>query len=102
MAWLKIRLGNGRWGIVDFTNPDIGPTVSSQEYTVARDYDSNGNLLYEGWALPGTSKATAGWKIKKHTTALVSGSYVDTDEQWAGGSETLANIWDDRASLSYS
>lgn len=62
------------------------------------DYDGSGNCIYEGWAAPGTATSAAKWAIIKRT---YSGTSV-TVEQWAGGATTAVNIWDNRASLSYS
>ena len=110
MGWITKRLGNGLWGTVDSENPQDAPhvfvdnttTVSSADFTVALDYDNNGNLLYQGWAAPGSAKTSALWKIKKYVVGLRSGTYVTLDEQWANGSNDQTNIWNDRASLGYS
>jgi hypothetical protein len=52
---------------------------------------------YYGAALPGTATSAASWRIMKKS---VSGSV--TTYAWAGGAATFVNIWDNRASLSYS
>lgn len=67
-------------------------------YTQAFDY-SGDNVVYQGWAVPGTAKSTAGWRICKLT---YDGSSHVTDIQWAGAGEQFKWIWNDRASLSYS
>lgn len=62
------------------------------------EYDGTGNLIYQGQANPGTLKSEAKWQIKKFT--YVGGNI--TDIQFADGNTNFDNIWDNRASLSYS
>ena len=64
----------------------------------ALDYDGSGNLIYQGQAVPGSAKSAAVWKITKFT---YSGSNL-TDTEWADGNHYEDNVWNDRASLSYS
>jgi len=59
---------------------------------------SGSNLLYLGEAPPGSATSAAAWRIQKYT---YSGSNL-TDTQYADGDEEFDNVWDDRASLSYS
>lgn len=66
-------------------------------YTEAFDYTGD-SVTYHGWATPGTAKSAAAWAIVKFT---YSGSNV-TDIQWAGGSASFNQVWDNRASLGYS
>jgi hypothetical protein len=65
-------------------------------YTEKLEY-SGGLLIYQGWTAPGTATSAAGWAIVKYT---YTGTAV-TDKQWAGGSVAFAQIWDDRAGLTY-
>ena len=53
--------------------------------------------MYIGTAVPGTATSTALWKIKK---VVFSGA--STTILYANGAATAVNIWDNRASLSYS
>jgi hypothetical protein len=53
-------------------------------------------LLYLGEALPGTATNVAGWRIMRFD--VTAGVQI----LWADGDELLNNVWDDRASLSYS
>ena len=71
--------------------------LGTDAYTQAIAYNGN-NAQYLGYAAPGSSKASAVWAIKKLT---YSGNLV-TDIQWAGGAASFTQVWDDRASLSYS
>ena|SRR3990167_745987 len=73
------------------TNPDTKTTVL--------DYDGSNNLIYSGLASPGSSKAVAVWQIKKYT---YDGSSNLTDIQYADGNLEYDNIWNNRASGSYS
>ena len=72
--------------------------VAVEKNTQALDYDGNGNLIYSGEANAGTLKSSAGWAIKK---LIYSGNDV-VDVVWANGSTDKVNIWNDRASLTYS
>lgn len=52
---------------------------------------------YVGWAAAGTATSCALWRIKK---IVISGE--DITVTWADGDADFDNVWDDRASLSYS
>lgn len=58
-----------------------------------------GNPIYIGLALIKSAKSAAVWQIRKMT---YDGNNNLTDIQWAGGSPTFDQKWDDRATLSYS
>lgn len=62
------------------------------------DYDGSSNLLYLGMALPATATSAATWQIRKF---LYTGANL-TSTLYAGGTRQFNNIWDNRASLSYS
>lgn len=62
------------------------------------DYDGSNNPIYIGKAAPGTATSAASWAVQKIT---YSGSNPTT-VQWADGNTTYDNVWDNRASLSYS
>lgn len=55
------------------------------------------SVSYIGWAVPGTLDAAATWRIMRMT---LTGTV--TAIEWADGDEDFDNIWDDRASLTYS
>jgi len=67
--------------------------------TIALDYDANDNIIYKGEANAGSAKSAAAWKISKYSYD-VDGNL--TDIQWADGNLQEDNVWDNRASLSYS
>lgn len=73
-------------------------SLDSFSGTTALDYDANGNLIYQGNAMPGSSKGSAVWQIKRFT--YTSGNLSDI--QYADGNMNFDNIWNDRASLLYS
>lgn len=56
------------------------------------------NVIYYGEAPPGTATSDAVWAIRKFTYDS-NGSM--TSMSWAGGRRSFINVWDDRASLSY-
>lgn len=75
-------------------------SLPATAYTRIYDYDGSGNMIYEGWAQsiinPATSQSV--WAIRKYTYNV--SNYL-TNVQWAAGSTSESNIWDNRASLSY-
>lgn len=62
-------------------------------------YDVSNVLIYVGNAPPGTATSSSDWKIKK-LTYDVNGNL--TNVTWANGQPTYVNVWDNRASYSYS
>lgn len=57
--------------------------------------DEGATYTYVGKASPGTATSAAQWKIFRITNS-------DTTIVWADGNDQYDNIWDNRASLSYS
>lgn len=72
-------------------------------FTQAIAYVAAGNGVgqaeYIGLALPGSNKSAPIWLIKKLT---YDSSNRVTDIQFAGGAFAFNQVWDDRASLSFS
>ena len=60
------------------------------------DDTTTANVIYLGHAVPGTATSAASWRIKKIDVS--SGATIT----WADGNFYFDNIWDNRASLSYS
>jgi hypothetical protein len=54
---------------------------------------------YQGYALPGTATSAAAWQITRSTK---DGSGNVTAVLFADGNDLYDNVWDNRASLSYS
>lgn len=63
------------------------------------DYDGGTNPIYIGLATPGTLTSESTWLIKKLT---FDGSNNPTAIKYANGSPNFDQIWDNRASLSFS
>ncbi len=74
-------------------------SLSASTLTQRSDYDANGNMIYYGLALPGSATSSAVWQIRRLD---YSGTGNLLDELYAVGSASFSNIWDNRASLSYS
>lgn len=71
-------------------------TEMTTQYSLEYDYVDS-TTSYRGEAEPGSATSAAAWRISKIT---VSGD--DLTITWADGSADFNQIWDDRASLSYS
>ena len=80
------------------TNP--APVSVSGSITLAPTatrYDAVSSVLaYLGVAVPGTATSAAAWTIRK--LDFTSGVVIT----WAGGTSAATNVWDNRASLTYS
>jgi len=76
--------------IHDAVSADAPPNLALIK---AYDYDVGGNLIYEGWAVPGTATSAAAWSIRKNS---YTGSNL-TLTQWANGNSAFVNVWDNRA-----
>lgn len=72
----------------------IQAEVAVPTYTLR--LDEAAPITYIGEAIPGTSEAAAGWRIKRITE---TGN--DIDIKWAGGAATFTQIWANRLSLTY-
>lgn len=68
-------------------------------HTTALEFDVNDNPLYIGLAKQGSAKSAAKWQIRKLTWDV---SDNPTDIQYANGVTDFNQVWNDRASLSYS
>lgn len=63
------------------------------------DYNGGTNPIYIGVAAPGTATSDALWQIKKLT---YDGNNNPTNILAANGTTEFSQVWDNRASLSYS
>jgi hypothetical protein len=59
--------------------------------------EASGTITYVGDANPGIATATAEWRIQKINTSSNPITVL-----WADGNTSFDNVWDNRASLSYS
>lgn len=72
----------------------------TKQYIKQIAYDANDNAEYVGEAPPGTATSDARWRIMKIS---YDGNNNATSILWANGeSSKFTQIWDNRASLSYS
>lgn len=62
------------------------------------DPDATPEIIYRGKALPGTAENVAAWRIERITIAADG----DVTTVFADGDDLFDNIWNNRASLSYS
>ena len=62
---------------------------------------SDGNPVYQGWALPGTGSGNteAGWKICFNEFNSIG---MLTAKTWASGNATMDKLWTDRDKYPYS
>lgn len=84
-------------------HPDIGAReVKDVDLTILLDQSSS-TVLYMGFAQPGSDtvsgKADARWRIKKIDTTTSTNQKITT---WADGNSLYDNVWNDRATLTYS
>lgn len=80
-----------------FINQAFVTTEEVEKNTQKFEY-SAGQLIYQGESAAGTATSSAGWSIKKYT---YSGNDL-VDIKWAGGTTAKINVWDDRATYTYS
>lgn len=73
----------------------INSAISASE-ALRVDDTTTANVTYIGYAAVGTATSSASWKIKKIDVS--SGTVIT----WADGDASYNNVWDNRASLSYS
>ena len=66
------------------------------QYALQYDY-IDAATSYRGEAYPGSATSAAVWRIQRIT---ITGD--DIAIEWADGSDALNQVWDDRASLTYS
>lgn len=97
LSWVKSSGGTGPGSNVAVTNFPAVQSVSLP--TTAKIYDQvDSTTAYLGDAAVGSSQASAVWRIQK-LVFTASGGVTIT---WANGAATFVNVWNNRASLSYS
>jgi hypothetical protein len=74
-----------------------GLHIESEQYNVRKD-DAGSGITYYGWAATGTATSSATWRIMK----MDKSADPDFSITWADGNDSFDNVWDNRASLSYS
>ena len=84
--------------IADITLNKDNDSVTSQSFEEKKLIDEvSESLTYIGSAAPGTSTSLSAWKISR---LQITGSI--TALEFADGNKQYDNVWDNRASLSYS
>lgn len=75
-----------------------GKTPSSTTALLTKiDNTTTANVIYIGKAAPGSTGSQNVWQIKKLDTSTLA-----LDKTWADGNANYDNVWNNRASLSYS
>lgn len=74
----------------------IALAEEAQDYTSRLD-DAGGGVTYVGKAPAGATPASASWQVKRLTE-----SAGDLTIEFADGNSSFDNVWNDRATLSYS
>lgn len=74
-------------------------TILAALATRQGNFNAAGLPVYIGHAAPGTATSAALWRIQKLS---YDASNRLTTIEWADGNGEFDNIWDDRATLSYS
>jgi len=77
----------------------LGQASSDSLLSVRLDYDSDGLLIFRGRAASGRLSSEAKWQIQQFS---YDSSSLLISILWANGSGKFNQIWDNRASLSYS
>ena len=75
---------------------DGNPLPTASAALAVRLDEASATISYVGEAPAGSLTSSAAWRIKKLNTA--SGTILT----WADGDTDFDNVWDDRASLTYS
>lgn len=80
-------------------NTTSDPVPTSDASTVYKPIidESTAGTTYIGFAVPGTATSAASWQIQR----VVEASSITT-VTYADGNANYDNVWDNRASLSYS
>ena len=91
MAYEVVTSGGSGVGL------EVQVTNFAPAYAVRLDVTSATNT-YVGKALPGVASSSATWRVQR----LTSNAEGDLTIEYADGNSSFDNVWDNRASLSYS
>lgn len=75
----------------------IGTSTSTPNYATKIDTTTTSGVTYIGKAAIASSAASAVWQIKK-----LDSNTLALDKTWADGNDSFDNVWNNRASLTYS
>ena len=75
--------------------------LGGTNFTMAFDYDANGNQIYVGWAQTGTLQTDGGWRIMQQVFNL---SNQVTQILWVNASTGFGSTisWSNRTTYTYS
>lgn len=82
-------------------NPASTPTLErkiTENLAVRTDSATTANVTYVGKAAIGSATSSAVWQVQKVDETTTNTAIIT----WADGNSNFDNIWDNRASLSYS
>lgn len=74
-----------------------GIGVKNKPFSYRAEYNADDNILYEGWAAPGSAESSDVWQLCQHTW---SGGNL-TATKWAQGSGGFNYQWAKRKDGSY-
>lgn len=77
-------------------DPNGVTKTTGSDYAIQLDDTTTADVVYVGFAQIGTATSAASWQIMNINNS--SGIVIT----WADGDNNFDNVWDDRASLSYS
>lgn len=106
LSWVRQSQGSGGGpssdvnviGTVGLTNSQLrAAPVETTSATQASRMDEQGNILYVGYAAPGTADGGFTWAIKRVQTV---GDELRTE--WANGVSTYTHSWSLRTGYTYS
>jgi hypothetical protein len=99
VAYQRLKLDTGGDGVASPVTEQVPGTLPTSGASLAlrTDNPSAGAITYVGDAAVGAATSAAAWRIKRIT---VSGDLATVE--WADGNQNFDNIWDNRASLTYS
>jgi len=93
------------WKTVYLTSPELtiaAPSIWDSALIVdSASSGSSGDVIYYGYAPPGSSTTGASWAIKQSFISTV-GQLTNVTSRWASGSSAANQVWNSRASLAYS
>lgn len=84
---------------IDTDTSDLLTEMRIMNGAMAMQVDDTTGTIYQGWAEPGALTSAASWRIRR---IVGSGTPEDTAITFADGNRSFDNVWNNRASLSYS
>ncbi len=82
----------------DTTNVNVSSNLNINMVEERVENDSDGKVIYQGWAVIGSAESEAVWLISK----LTWDGFKFTGRSWANGEGTYDKIWNDRDTYDYS